>query len=83
MVSWSAADHNLDDVIAEYGPASITFGDPHARSAKTLAYATDDRQAPFVAFHLDATESVAALLAVRLNDDFFNGWRFTPRGMEA
>lgn len=76
VLPWSKSPRTLHDVITEYGPASITFGDPDPRRPKTLGYATCDREAPFVVFHLDAADSIASQLAVRTHYDF----AFTPRG---
>lgn len=81
-LSWADVDRSLHDVIAEYGPASVTFGDPDPRRAKTLAYAGVDRRAPFVAFHFGVApaDSEAVLLGVRTSEAFLGGWTFTPYG---
>lgn len=89
VLPWSEADRSIHEVVAEYGPASIVFGDPDMRRPKTLGYATFDREAPFVVFHFDAGEVVpdgaaasgAALLGVRAGEDFFRSWATTPRGI--
>ena len=92
VLTWSKTDRTIHDVIAEYGPASITFGDTDPRCPKTLGYASTDCNAPFVVFHFataqvisdphpnDQEQSAAVLLAVRTRDDFFKGWQFTPWG---
>lgn len=81
-LSWADVDRTIHDVVAEYGPASVTFGDPDPRRAKTLAYAGADRRAPFVAFHLGTApaDSDAVLLGVRTSEAFLGGWTFTPYG---
>ncbi len=93
-VAWSQTDRSLTEILAEYGPPSITFGPEEPHHPKTLSYATDDRTAPVVAFHVgtaqtgprperdDRASAVAALLAVRVRDDFFGGWELTPLGLE-
>jgi hypothetical protein len=82
VLNWAEVDRTIHDVVAEYGPVSVTFGDLDPRRPKTLAYAGTDRDAPFVTFHLGAapTESEAVLLGVRTHEDFFGGWTFTPHG---
>ncbi len=93
--TWAKADRTFHDIVSEYGSASITFGDPDPQRPKTMGYASADREAPFVAFHLgtaatakdsrpdDPEESAAVLLAVRIHEDFFKGWQFTPQGDRA
>ncbi len=91
-VAWSKHDRSLDEIIAAFGPPSVTFGSPDPDRPKTLGHATADRTAPVVAFHLGhaqaGTEPAAngvppdgvALLAVRVREDFVRGRRVTPRG---
>lgn len=86
VLPWVKSDRavTINDITAEYGPASITFGDPDPRHPKTLGYATHDTEAPFLVFHLEATEptadassvEAATLLAVRTDFNF----AFTTRG---
>ncbi|MFD4907856.1 hypothetical protein [Kitasatospora purpeofusca] len=92
-VAWSETDRSLVDILAEFGPPSVTFGPPELYRPKTLSYATDDPSAPVVAFHLgsaqaesdpgsgDRTSAGADLLAVRIRDDLRDGWRITPFGV--
>ncbi|MFJ1939052.1 hypothetical protein ACIOGZ_41170 [Kitasatospora sp. NPDC088160] len=91
-VAWSETDRSLPEIVAEFGPPSVTFGPQAPRRPKTLTYATADRAAPVVAFHLGAAQAEpsaeeqmpasAALLAVRVHDDFFDGWELTPFGLD-
>ncbi|MFJ4095068.1 hypothetical protein ACIPYS_26060 [Kitasatospora sp. NPDC089913] len=92
-VAWSESDRSLGDILAEFGPPSVTFGPQDPHRPKTLSYATDDPMAPVVAFHLgsaradsdpgagDPESTGAVLLAVRVRDDFFDGWELTPSGL--
>ncbi|GAA3021831.1 hypothetical protein GCM10020229_36400 [Kitasatospora albolonga] len=91
-VTWTESDRSLPDVLAEFGPPSVTFGPPDPHRPKTLSYATDDPAAPVVAFHLgsartdpdpdDRTPPDAVLLAVRVRDEFLGGWELTPTGVD-
>jgi hypothetical protein len=90
--AWSRTDRTLHDVLAEFGPASVTFGDPDPHRPKTLSYVRRDRNAPVVAFHFGPPRAEAdprsertgptgaALLAVRVNEGLFAGWELTPHG---
>ncbi|MDD1061428.1 hypothetical protein NMG29_24970 [Streptomyces cocklensis] len=90
--TWSGEDRSLHEIIAEFGPPSVTFGPTDPDRPKTLSYATSDRRTPVVAFHLgsagtdteagsgDGPAAGAVLLAVRVNDDLFGGWELTPFG---
>lgn len=88
VLPWVNSDRavTINDITAEYGPASITFGDPDPRDPKTLGYATQDNEAPFLVFHFEAAEptadassvEAATLLAVRTDFKF----AFTARGRE-
>jgi hypothetical protein len=88
--AWSRDDRSLHEIVAEFGPASVTFGSTDPIHPKTLSYATDDPTAPVVAFHLGAARTEpragsgepdsAVLLAVRIHDGFFGGWELTPCG---
>ncbi|MFD7641605.1 hypothetical protein ACFV4P_13215 [Kitasatospora sp. NPDC059795] len=92
---WAGTDRTLHDVLDEFGPASVTFGDPAPHLAKTLGYASSDRGAPFVVFHFapapgksatvpEPVESAgAALLAVRGLPRALFGLKLTPRGRAA
>ncbi|WP_328958035.1 hypothetical protein [Kitasatospora purpeofusca] len=92
-VAWSETDRSLYEILAEFGPPSVTFGPQDPYRPKTLSYATDDPSAPVVAFHLgsaqadsdsgsgDRTSAGAVLLAVRVRDDFLDGWELTPSGL--
>lgn len=61
VLPWVNSDRavTINDITAEYGPASITFGDPDPRDPKTLGYATQDTEAPFLVFHFEAAEPTA------------------------
>ncbi|MFE2350252.1 hypothetical protein [Kitasatospora cineracea] len=90
--TWASTDRTLHEVLDEFGPASVTFGDPAPHLAKTLGYASDDRGAPFVVFHFapapgesttvpEPVESAsAALLAIRGLPRALFGLKLTPRG---
>ncbi|MET9619055.1 hypothetical protein [Kitasatospora indigofera] len=92
-LAWSETDRSLSDILAEFGPPSVMFGPQDPNRPKTLSYATDDPSAPVVAFHLgsaqadpdkgagDGTSAAVALLAVRVRDDFLDGWELTPSGL--
>ncbi|MCX4757552.1 hypothetical protein [Kitasatospora purpeofusca] len=93
-VAWSETDRSLVDILAEFGPPSVTFGPPERYRPKTLSYATDDPSAPVVAFHLGSAQAEsdpgsgdrmaagADLLAVRIRDDLRDGWKITPSGVD-
>ncbi|MFJ8621992.1 hypothetical protein ACIRD3_04020 [Kitasatospora sp. NPDC093550] len=94
-LTWSAVDRALPDVLAAFGPPSVTFGSPDPSLPKTLSYATADPEAPVVAFHLGTatprepapgaagpTPANAVLLAVRIHDGFLDGCELTPVGLE-
>ncbi|MFD9124316.1 hypothetical protein [Kitasatospora sp. NPDC059571] len=93
--AWANTDRTLHEVLDEFGPASVTFGNPAPHLPKTLSYATSDPGAPFVAFHFAAApgESAAApepvksagaaLLAVRGVPGALFGLKLTPRGRAA
>lgn len=88
--AWSRSDRSLHEIVAEFGPPSVTFGSTDPVRSKTLSYATDDRTAPVIAFHLGSARpetyagsgepGCAALLAVRIDDGFIGGWGLTPFG---
>lgn len=90
-VMWARTDRTVHDIVAEFGPASVTFGDPDPRRPKTLSYGSD-RNAPVVAFHLGPARAGtipsserspvvgAPLLGVRVCDDFPGRWELTPYG---
>ncbi|MFB8243011.1 hypothetical protein ACFC58_41390 [Kitasatospora purpeofusca] len=92
-VAWSDTDRSLVEILAEFGRPSVTFGPKDPLRPKTLSYATDNRSAPVVAFHLgspqagpgpgsgDRASEGAVLLAVRVRDDFLDGWELTPAGL--
>lgn len=90
--SWSRNNRSLQEVVAEFGPPSVTFGSTEPDRPKTVSYATSDRAAAVVAFHLGSAQpetdtgsgkgpwTSPALLTVRVHDDFFGGWEITPVG---
>ncbi|WP_344552342.1 hypothetical protein [Kitasatospora saccharophila] len=93
-VAWSETDRSLPEILANFGPPSVTFGPQDPYRPKTLSYATDDPSAPVVAFHLgsaqadsdpgpeDRPSAAVVLLAVRVRDDFLDGWELTPSGLD-
>ncbi|SIR86990.1 hypothetical protein [Micromonospora avicenniae] len=87
---WCAQDRSLDEVLAELGSPSVSFGSSNPRYPKTLAYATD-RASGLVCLHFASTydwtatepqsESPPVLLAVRHGDGpFAETFVFTPTG---
>ncbi|WP_328471773.1 hypothetical protein [Streptomyces sp. NBC_00448] len=88
VLEWARADRDGADVVAAYGPPSVTFGDPDPRRPKTLGYVGADGRGPLVSFHLGHApgRSGPVLLAARIGepgDSFFcsdGGSEFTPSG---
>lgn len=81
--AWAETDRTVHDVLDEFGPASITFGDPDPGRPKTLGYAGSDREEPFVAFHFGperTTSAGAALLAVHGVVGACLDLQYTPHG---
>ena len=82
--AWAGTERAVHDVLDEFGPASVTFGDPSPSLPTSLSYACGDRDAPVVAFHFAPapadTPSAAVLLVVDGVSGGFLGMRFTPRG---
>ncbi|MFC8720505.1 hypothetical protein [Kitasatospora sp. NPDC057198] len=78
-VDWADQDHELPEVLAEFGTPSVVYGDPAPERPKTLAYLGADRTAPVVTFHLDTG---GVLLAARATDEFPAGWAVTPAGLD-
>lgn len=91
-LTWSQNDRSLHELVAEFGPPSVTFGSTDPDRPKTVSYVTDDRTAPVAAFHFGSARTGAAagtgdgsrvgavLLGVRVHDDFLGGWELTPFG---
>ncbi|MFJ9694326.1 hypothetical protein [Kitasatospora sp. NPDC101183] len=80
---WAKRNRTLDQVLDAYGPPSVVFGDPGPRTAKTLGYGSEDREAPLLAFHFGDGKGAAQarLLAFRSGDDLFEAYMgFTPHG---
>jgi hypothetical protein len=88
VLEWARADRDGADVVAAYGPPSVTFGDPDPRRPKTLGYVGADGRGPLVSFHLGHApgRSGPVLLAARIGepgDSLFRsdgGSEFTPSG---
>lgn len=81
VIGWAGSDRTLLDVVGKFGPPSVVFGPADPGLPKTLGYATRERTEPFVTFHLGAAAQEAALLAVRVDDGFLDGWALTPWGV--
>lgn len=85
--AWAVdTDRTVHDVLDEFGPPSITHGDPDPCRPKSLAYACGDRNAPVVAFHFAPERTAhagAALLAVHGVEGGYFGLQLTPYGMAA
>ena len=86
---WAGTDRTLRDVLDEFGPASVTFGDPAPDLPKSVSYACTDRSAPFVSFHFAPAPTTtppqpatanAVLLAARGMHGGFLGLQLTPHG---
>ncbi|MFI0939696.1 hypothetical protein [Streptomyces sp. NPDC021020] len=80
VLGWAGSDRTLLDVVGEFGAPSVVFGPADPGLPKTLGYAARERTEPFVTFHLGAAAEEAALLAVRVDDGFLDGWALTPWG---
>lgn len=85
---WCARDRGLSDILATFGPASVSMGP--SQGPRTLTYLTQSRNQPCMSFHLwnepaakhnGRQYSEPQLLALRRESDSFeNSFAFTPLG---
>jgi hypothetical protein len=87
--AWASTDRSVQDALDEFGPASVTFGDPAPSLPKTFSYAGSDRNAPVVSLHFapaptpasaQAASAGAVLLAARGVQGGYLGLQLTPLG---
>ncbi|HEV2635116.1 MAG TPA: hypothetical protein VGX23_08215 [Actinocrinis sp.] len=81
LSTWVRADHDVDEILARFGPPSLTLGDPDPRQPRTLCYVGPDRHDPAVGFHLGVeprrADGPAVLLATSFDE---KPLIWTPRG---
>ncbi len=87
--AWASTDRSVQDALDEFGPASVTFGDPAPSRPKTLSYAGSDRNAPVLSLHFapapttapaESAPAGAVLLAACGVHGGFLGMQLTPLG---